>query len=170
VPLEAWTATLEAIRAYGARSSEALIFWGGMTGPGVASVTGVYLPGHDAHGACAALRPDERRWLVQELARRDEKLLVQVHSHPADAFHSDGDDEGAASFHEGFLSLVVPRYGRGVSHVRQCALFEFSRGSFNPVSPGTAAARFILEPLIAHRSGPASGGGGLVTRQGRIPR
>lgn len=128
-----------------------------MTGPDVAQVTGIYLPEHEARGPCAALQPDERRWLLRELARRDEKLLVQVHSHPGIAYHSDGDDAGAASFHEGFLSLVVPRYGRDVRHLQECAVFEFFRGSFVPVPPDSIAGRLVLESLIVRRGGEASG-------------
>jgi hypothetical protein len=43
---------------------------------------------------------------------RAERLMVaaQVHTHPAEAFHSPADDEWAIVRHEGGLSLVLPRF------------------------------------------------------------
>ena len=47
------------------------------------------------------------------LARAGLELIGQVHSHPGRFVgHSDGDDERALMPYDGFLSIVVPHYGR----------------------------------------------------------
>jgi hypothetical protein len=151
VPEEAWLRTLEEIRMYGGRRSEALLFWGGILSASAAQVTGVYLPGHRPDGAHAALSKEESRWLVRQLHGRDEKLIAQIHSHPGEAYHSDGDDAGAASFHIGFLSIVVPQYGRGVACLSECAIFEFDGTRFTELKAGDIAQRFRVQRLVEPR-------------------
>ncbi|WP_022696343.1 Mov34/MPN/PAD-1 family protein [Euryhalocaulis caribicus] len=41
----------------------------------------------------------------------DLEIIAQVHTHPREAFHSKGDDEGARIRYEGYLSLVIPTMG-----------------------------------------------------------
>src|ERR1700683_580936 len=40
------------------------------------------------------------------------QLVGQIHSHPEGAFHSEGDEIGARIAYSGFVSIVVPDYGR----------------------------------------------------------
>ena len=151
VPEEVWLRTLTEIRTYGRRRSEALLFWGGILSASTAQITGIYLPGHRPDGAHAALSKEESRWLVRRLHARDEKLIAQVHSHPGEAYHSDGDDAGAASFHVGFLSIVVPQYGRGVASLNDCAIFEFDGTVFMELKAESIARRFRFQGLVEAR-------------------
>jgi hypothetical protein len=48
-----------------------------------------------------------------DLARTRSGIRVQVHTHPAAAFHSDLDDEYPIVHSPGFLSLVVPNFAQG---------------------------------------------------------
>lgn len=50
-------------------------------------------------------------WL--ELASRKMGVRVQVHTHPGRAFHSETDDKFPIVHVPGFLSLVIPSFGRG---------------------------------------------------------
>lgn len=42
---------------------------------------------------------------------QDMQVVAQVHTHPGDAFHSDGDEDGAKIRYPGFFSIVLPDYG-----------------------------------------------------------
>jgi hypothetical protein len=151
VPAEVWHRGLEAVRTYGAQRSEALMFWGGVVSGDVLQVTGLYLPSHRPQGGCVRLTSEESRWLLRRLRDRDEKLLAQVHSHPMDAFHSGGDDRGAASFHLGYLSVVVPRFGNKVARIGDCEVLEFDGVGFTPLSPEELGRRIRVLYLVEDR-------------------
>lgn len=156
VPVEVWRRTLDIVRAYGAERSEALVFWGGVVSGEVLQVTGVYLPSHQPQGGCVRLTSEESRWLLRRLRDRDEKLLAQAHSHPGDAFHSGGDDRGAASFHAGYLSVVVPRFGHDVIGVEECEVLECDGSGFAALAPGERTRQIRLVATVEERvSGPA---------------
>ena len=53
-------------------------------------------------------------------------IIGQVHTHPGEAFHSDGDEEGANIRYDGFFSLVIPEYGRFLPNLRDSVLYAFS--------------------------------------------
>jgi len=148
VPIEIWERTLKTMRQFGKKHSEAIVFWGGVITGSWAQITGLYLPCHAAQGARAKLTPEESRWLLRKLRERDEKLIAQIHSHPSLAFHSPGDDEGAASFHTGYLSVVVPSFGRGVSSFSDCAIFEYNGTTFVEVPSDDFHRRSLLLPTI----------------------
>ncbi len=143
VPAEQWLRTIATAREYGKNNSEALILWGGVVSGKDVVVTGLYIPQHSAQGYRVALNSDESRWLIRQLRERDEKLLAQVHSHPCEAFHSAGDDERAASFHAGYISIVIPRFGRRVARPTDCAIFEYDGSRFIQLKRAEVASRIV---------------------------
>ena len=155
VPAEIWNQTLIVLRDYGADSSEGLVFWGGCVSGAVTQITGLYVLGHEPQGGRVEVAAQESRWLVRQLRLRDEKLIAQVHSHPRAAFHSDGDDRLAASYHSGFLSIVVPYFGSDVESIDDCAVFEFNGTQFVQLSPGEVDRRIRTLPLVVEM-GPRS--------------
>ncbi len=50
--------------------------------------------------------------VVRLAVDRGLQLVGQVHTHPSDAYHSAGDDAGARIAYSGFVSIVLPDYGR----------------------------------------------------------
>ncbi|TCB50264.1 hypothetical protein E0J20_25245 [Rhizobium leguminosarum bv. viciae] len=67
--------------------------------------------------------------LMKHLRKTRTKLVAQVHSHPANAFHSQADDEWAIARHEGALSFVIPYFARSTNSstfLDQAALFRLS--------------------------------------------
>lgn len=66
--------------------------------------------------------------LGEEIHRRGGVLIAQIHTHPSEAFHSKTDDLHPVSHKLGFLSVVVPRFGRGVRSIGDCRAYEY-RGS-----------------------------------------
>jgi hypothetical protein len=97
---------------------------------------------------------EEMRALLRTLRKRDEKLVAQIHSHPGEAFHSLGDSQHATSYHQGFISIVLPNFGRGVQSLLDCAVYEF-RGDFDALTPQEIGERFILQPQIVDLMPPA---------------
>jgi len=76
----------------------------------------------------------------------DLRLLAQIHSHPGDwVEHSPYDDQVVASRRG--LSLVVPRYGRGVQlWPDRIGVHEWQDGYWHRLSQGLARRRVRLVP------------------------
>jgi hypothetical protein len=153
-----WTGCLETVRAHaalgaerGRRGSEALVYLGGVVAGPEVIVTALYRLHHEPQGDRVVVTPDEARWLLATLRARDEKLVAQLHSHRGVAGHSHGDDVWATSFHEGFLSIVVPRFGAAVSAPVDCAVLEYRGGEFVELTRDEVARRIRIEPEIVER-------------------
>ncbi len=132
-----WKNALATVRSYAElggedarRGSETLVYLGGITAGGEMIVTGLFQVHHAPQGDRVVVAPHEARWLLQALRTRDEKLIAQLHSHRWLAEHSHGDDIWATSFHEGFLSIVVPNFGSGVRGPGDCGVLEYRNGTF----------------------------------------
>jgi hypothetical protein len=147
IPADLWDEAIAVMGHYGRLRSEGLVYCAGVrAAPDVAVVTGLFALGHAAQGGAVRVQPEEARWLLRTLRDRDEKLLAQLHSHLGAAFHSGGDDAHAASFHPGFLSLVAPNGGHGVSRVSDCAAYEFDGRQFVEIAPEAIDSRIELVP------------------------
>jgi hypothetical protein len=98
--------------------------------------------------AIAAMRPDAQTTeggfyvgtaamaqIVRAAATRALQVVGQVHTHPRQAFHSGGDEEGAKIAYSGYVSLVLPDYGRHLPAFDQAALFMFRNGAFVEINP-----------------------------------
>jgi hypothetical protein len=151
VPSEVWQRSLDVLRLYGDVGSEGLVFWGGVVTAGSIQVTGLYVPAHDPQGGRVKVTGDEGRWLLRRLKKRDEKLVAQFHSHLGTADHSWGDDERAASAHEGFLSLVAPNFGRNVMAPRECGVHEYDGRLFHRLAEEEVCRRIRVDPLTEER-------------------
>lgn len=151
IPSEVWQRTLETIHRFGDDGAEALVFWGGVVVGRDLHVTGLYVPSHRPQGARVRLTSEEARWLLRGLRDRDEKLLAQVHSHPELAFHSAGDEDRAASFHRGYVSIVVPWYGADIRLFKECAVLEFDGTEFVELEKDEIRERLRILPLVEER-------------------
>jgi hypothetical protein len=105
----------------------------------VQEITGVVHPEHRAHAGGFDIRSDWLTWFWLELAKRNEGVRVQVHTHPREAFHSPTDDAYPMVHTPGFLSLVIPRFARGGIGFHDAFLAELG-----------ADGRFREVPLHCH--------------------
>jgi hypothetical protein len=83
------------------------------------------------------------------------ELIAQVHSHPGDFVgHSDGDDRRALMPYEGYLSVVVPHYGReGMRPLTKCGVHIFERSKFRRLSEDEIDSRFrVSDGFVDFRS------------------
>ena len=153
-----WDGALATVRAYatlgaerGQRGSEALVYLGGVVRGEEMIVTGLYRLHHEPQGDRVAVTPEEARWLLETLRARDEKLVAQLHSHRGRAGHSFGDDAWATSFHEGFLSIVVPHFGATATAPVDCAVLEYRNGEFVQLGHEEVARRIHPYPETVER-------------------
>ena len=159
VPEPLWTDALGELRRYGTlgredrrRGSEGLVYLGGLVADGELVVTSLLCIGHMPQGDRVVVTAAEAKWLVRTLRERDEKLIGQIHTHRGAAGHSLGDDLHATSFHDGFISIVVPRFGRDTTELGQCAVLEYREGTFSELAPADVAARILVAPQVVRRT------------------
>jgi proteasome lid subunit RPN8/RPN11 len=74
--------------------------------------------------------------VVRTATKAGLQLVGQVHTHPGKAYHSDGDVEGARIVYRGFVSVVLPDYGRRLPALGGAAVYMFrSEDGFVEVAP-----------------------------------
>jgi hypothetical protein len=160
IPSSLWHAALATVHDYGTRAneggrcgSEAIVYLGGVVAGDEMAVMSLYRLGHAPQGDRVVVTREESRWLIRELRARDEKLVGQLHSHRNLAGHSPGDDAWATSFHEGFLSIVVPFFGRDVTAPAECAILEHRAGEFVELDVDEVERRIQVYETIVERKG-----------------
>lgn len=155
LPQYIWGETLGSLSKYRTKKSECLVYWGGIVGAsGEVVITSLLRPNHTFQGWRVQLTSSEMKNLLRTLRIRDEKLMVQIHSHPGDAFHSPGDDDLATSFHSGFLSIVVPNFAKNISLLSQCAVYEYSEAKFVKLTSEQIDHRFIIYNQVVDLAAP----------------
>jgi proteasome lid subunit RPN8/RPN11 len=65
---------------------------------------------------------------VRAAANQGLQVVGQAHTHPDEAFHSDGDERGARIRYAGFVSLVFPHYGRDLPSLEGTACYMHQPG------------------------------------------
>ena len=60
------------------------------------------------------------------------QLVGQVHTHPGRAYHSGGDEDGARIAYTGYVSIVLPDYGRRLPRLDGAAAYMFRTGAGLP--------------------------------------
>jgi proteasome lid subunit RPN8/RPN11 len=61
------------------------------------------------------------------------QVVGQIHTHPRSAYHSGGDDDGARIAYDGYISIVVPNYGRELPSLRGAAIYVYRNHAFSPL-------------------------------------
>lgn len=64
---------------------------------------------------------------MRTAARFELQVVGQVHTHPGRAYHSDGDVEGAKIRYPGYVSLVLPEYGRHLPSLLGAAAYLWQK-------------------------------------------
>ena len=74
--------------------------------------------------------------VVRTAIRAGLQVIGQVHTHPGKAYHSDGDVEGARIVYRGFVSVVLPDYGRRLPTLDGAAVYMFrGKAGFAEIAP-----------------------------------
>ena len=112
VPRRTLVESAEALRSLSGGVRESVVLWVGREQAGRALVQRMVVPRQRTSAIHFDVSLKERLRIVRELATADEQLLVQLHTHPGEAFHSSTDDRLALPRHSGAISIVVPYFGR----------------------------------------------------------
>lgn len=108
-------ASLAKLHASGRKRHEGIVLWLGKRERPTARITHVFEPLHRASIDFFHIPPQGMQQLMAYLEQHDVALLAQVHTHPAEAFHSQADDKWAMVRHLNALSLVLPYFAEGVT-------------------------------------------------------
>ena len=130
VPAELCDATDGHLREAGLDGNERFVLWSGVVRDDRLLVRTSHCPRQIAYslagGLCVRVEADELHRLNVWLYENAERLAIQVHSHPTEAFHSDTDDTYPMVTTLGGLSLVVPDFARYGVRGPRTALYRLS--------------------------------------------
>lgn len=152
VPHAVMQETIMFLRAQGKLRKEGIVLWRGVVDSHThATVRAVIAPPQTAlsseYTGHVSVPLEARAKITRELNALGEVLLVQVHSHPAEAFHSQTDDEHPVILHKGAISVVVPYFGDvsfdDFANVEVFRLLEWP--NWRQLSSRERAALFLIE-------------------------
>jgi hypothetical protein len=130
--------TLEALQLYGEEGFECLVLWLGEVNGDVALVSRAIVPEQEPisneSGVGYFVDSETLFRLNRVLALTGLRLIAQVHSHPAEAYHSAADDRYAIVTAEGGLSLVVPNFGKAPLDPTMWAVYRLRQGEWQEQS------------------------------------
>ncbi len=110
------------------RSHEGIVYLLGQTnGSSTLFTTAVRPQSETTHGSFSVTAPAMAR-VVRTAAAVGLQVVGQVHTHPGRAYHSEGDVEGARIVYDGFVSVVLPEYGRRLPALHGAAVYMYRQG------------------------------------------
>ena len=113
VPRAIVLATAQALRDESAGVRESVVLWQGrVLSETLAEITKLQVPRQITGPLHFNVPLDERLRLVREVCKESELILIQLHTHPHEAFHSDLDDRLAITKHTGAISIVIAEFAR----------------------------------------------------------
>lgn len=105
--------SVETLRTLSRGSKESVVLWQGkVLDEDTAEITHLVVPKQLTGPYHFNVPLAERLALIAKVSEHNEFILIQLHTHPQQAFHSPADDEMAITKHQGAISIVVPYFGR----------------------------------------------------------
>jgi Prokaryotic homologs of the JAB domain len=102
----------ELFEPFRARSIEACLLWYGyVLDSDTCLVTTCVRPAQTSRATSYEISAESMRGVRQQVRPHRLLLLTQLHSHPAEAFFSEWDEDHALNNRSGALNLVIPDYG-----------------------------------------------------------
>jgi hypothetical protein len=96
----------------GGRKESVVLWQGKVLDTTTAEITGLVVPRQVTGPYHFNIPLSERLALISKVAEANEFILIQLHTHPRQAFHSPADDQMAITKHQGAVSIVIPNFGR----------------------------------------------------------
>lgn len=136
------------LRSHGANGHEAYMLWAGGFSEHEAYVTTCVEPEVPTRPGGVKIPTRKMTQINRALLERDQLLVAQVHSHPGQAFHSNVDERKAVTFHEGFVSIVVPDYAStSVADLQACGVYRYHIGQgWRQLTAEETDDMFVIEP------------------------
>ena len=117
--------TISLLRQAGSR--ECVLLWLGRREAGVQRIVDVYRPQQNSAIDYFEIPRQGMAALMDRLRTQGLYVVSQVHTHPAQAFHSPTDDRWAIVRHIGALSIVLPFFAESATpenFLQQAAVYE----------------------------------------------
>lgn len=125
-------ACVEALRASLApeiaRGHEGIVYLIGQTDGFTSIAVAVFRPVATTTRGSFHVDTPAMRQVVEAANSHGLQVVGQLHTHPGQAFHSDGDIAGALIRFGGFVSIVLPDYGARLPSLDGAAIYMFSAG------------------------------------------
>lgn len=142
--------TVTLLKSYhGARGPhEGIVYWAGLPFESLCIVTTCIAPRAKTTGGSFSTTTKANAEVIAWINRYKLHLLGQVHSHPGDwVDHSAGDDAMAFMPYEGYLSIIVSRYGqRGMMPLTTCGVHRYHNGRFERLPDPEVKTYFHIVP------------------------
>jgi proteasome lid subunit RPN8/RPN11 len=122
--------TIDHLRVAGRSGRECIVLWLGRRSANSIDVQEARRPRQTAQRDRFHIPADEMAAIKAYLREHHLIIAAQVHSHPAEAFHSIADDTGALIRHVGALSFVIPWFASQISvssFLANTGLFELQK-------------------------------------------
>jgi hypothetical protein len=149
VPADICDGTDAQLREAGRVRAERFVLWSGIVVESDFQVRTMHVPRQTAYrlpdGLCVRVEGAELHRLNVWLFENHERLAVQVHAHPTDAYHSETDDTYPIVTTRGGLSLVVPDFGRAGVRGPGTALYRLGASGWDEIPSAVAAVLLQLE-------------------------
>lgn len=133
VPRRLVDEVMDYLRQVGHAGSEGLALWAGRHAGEAFDVTHMLIPRQEAirtpTGVGYVVGAEELYRLNVWLFENGLRLAAQIHSHPADAYHSGTDDEFPIATAVGSLSLVIPDFASAAFSLRTAAVYRLSQAA-----------------------------------------
>jgi hypothetical protein len=134
------TETERALREAGQKGYELFVLWSGAIEDDLFVTRSWHVPVQTSYrldsGLCVRVEGAALHDLNMWLFGHSEKLAVQIHTHPGEAYHSETDDSFPVVTERGGLSLVVPDFCRsgllGPGHMT----YRLGDGGWDPQPAG----------------------------------
>lgn len=92
----------------------------------VTLATTVFVPAARTTRGSFFVEPRSMAACMQAAAAYELQVVAQVHTHPGQAYHSDGDVEGAKIRYAGYASVVLPDYGARLPRLDDAAVYVWT--------------------------------------------
>ncbi len=115
------------------RGHEGIIYFIGLTtGTTTVALSGM-LPQAISTPGSFEVPSSEMRKVVRAATESGLQVVGQLHTHPGQAYHSDGDLEGMRNRYLGYFSIVVPEYGAYLPSFQQAHTLMWTGNGFQEV-------------------------------------
>jgi len=148
VPDHIWSQTCHTLATGVPPRHERIVLWAGAYGHNDAYVTTALVPHQVTSSRSCRIPPSAMKTISEVVRHHDLLVLAQVHSHPNEAFHSDGDSWNAVGSLPGFLSIVVPYYAADCS-LSDAEVYRYlEAGEWEHVTGSRKSAVLRLQPTM----------------------
>ena len=114
-----------------AQGHEGIAYLFGQTNGAITVVVGAIRPESRTTSGSFSVSSVAMARVVRKATDAGLQVIGQIHTHPGQAYHSDGDEDGARIAYDGYVSIVVPNYGRQLPSLAGAAIYFYRNEAFS---------------------------------------